>query len=762
MNPARFRRRMALILGCALALGVLPETSAANRLIDSGSPYLLQHAHNPVDWYPWGPEALDKARRENKPIFVSVGYSACYWCHVANRTLYQNPEIAARMNAWFVNIKIDREQRPDLDRAFMEATWILAGSAGWPNNVFLTPGLEPFFAGSYFPPVPDDFGRPGFAQILERIHRDWTERREQLVAKGRDVVSDLRLTRSTAATAPLEPERWRREARESWLGRIDFRHGGFLGPGDAKFPHSPALALLLAEQGAEPSRPSLEPVCATLDAMAAGGIHDHLGGGFHRYTVEASWSVPHFEKMLHDNAQLLALYARAHAATGAPPYRRVAEGIAAHLARDMQAPEGGWYTALDAASAGEEGGGYLWRREEIENRLGPERARRFFEVFVLHPVAPREQDGIDGEVRGVLRMRTHAPLPAQIESARAELFALRGQRPAPARDEKQVVALNGLAIAAHAVAGSLLGRPDWIASARRAADRLWRIAWDQRRGRLAHELWRGRAQGEGLLEDYAHFARGLLALAAAGGEARWRARAEALIDAAMQAFVGEDGRLYASREAARLPLPLIDAEDYVYPSGTSATVEVLLALGDERHLAAASRLLRSLSGRLAQAPQRWPALLAALAEHPEAARVALAHPRGLPGPGAGGSPGAHDSAGRVTVTGTVRTRDDADVLEVSLRVQRGWHVNANPASLETLVPTRLLIENAVPRRIVYPPGAPFRARFAPEEIRVYQGDVAIRAEFLAGGTAALRARVSVQACSDQECLAPAVLPIRLR
>ncbi len=751
LNLLRAAVLALLAAGSAAASGA--EGPKANRLIDSGSPYLLQHAHNPVDWHPWGAAAIEKARREGKPIFISVGYSTCYWCHVANRTLYQDPAIAALMNEGFINIKIDREQRPDLDRLFMAATGVLAGSGGWPNNVFLTPDLEPFFAGSYFPPTDDEFGRPGFVTVLKGIREAWRERRGEIEARGRRAAAQLR-ARARPAGAEVSPAAWRAAALAALRPRLDGEHGG-LKTSAAKFPQPVLLDYLLAEHAKKPDAALLGAVTKTLDAMAAGGIRDHLGGGFHRYTVEPSWSVPHFEKMLYDNAQLLALYTKAWQLTAKPAWREAALETAAHLARDMQAAEGGFYTALDAGVDGEEGRLYLWRRAEIEAVLGTAGAARFFEAYELRPVAPREAADPLADAAGVLRLRAAAGTVSAGRRAELEkLHAARRERPQPARDEKQIVALNGLAIAALAAGARPLDAPAQRDMASRAAERLWSLAWEARTGKLAHELYQGRAQGDGLLEDYAHLARGFLALHEAGAGELWRSRARQVMAAALARLRRADGRLAASNEALRLPIPLDDAEDYAYASGTSAAIEVLLRLGDAQSAEAAAQALRAASGQVGALPAAWPGLLAALTRHEAAARAALA--RSAPT-----APAAAEnaSAAHVAVKAALRPHAGTVLLELTLQVAPGWHVNANPASFDYLVPTKLLVDGAVPRRIAYPPGKPFKARFAPETISVYEGSVTILAEFAPGDAGRLRARLSVQACNEEVCLAPSVVPV---
>jgi hypothetical protein len=757
---------LAAALPAPAAPAPLRERELNQRLMDSGSPYLAQHARNPVDWHVWGPEAVEKARRENKPIFVSVGYSTCYWCHVANRTLFENPAIAALLNDGFVSIKIDREQRPDLDRVFMEATRLLTGSAGWPNQLFLTPDLEPIFAGSYFPPEDDEYGRPGFPSVLRRIRDDWNERRALTIEKAKRATAQwLAALERPGAVGPISPRAWREEARRTLLAAVDAEHGGFRTDAGVKFPQAPMLAFLLAEHRTRLRPELLHAVTRALDAMAAGGIHDHAGGGFHRYAIEPTWSIPHFEKMLYDNAQLLVLYAEAHDVTGKPRYREIVRSIAAHLSRDFEAPDGAFFTALDAAAGDEEGLTYLWQREEIEAALGKADAQRFLRAFELTPVASRRPSGsLDDELRGVLRLRAGMMPPAGFDRIRSRLLAARLTRVQPARDEKRVVALNGMTVAALARSGRLLGEPAYVERARRAAEAVWNLAWSEKTGLLAHEILNGRAQGTGLLEDYAHLARGLLVLHDTGAGRHWRDRAARLMDAALREFADSDGRLRASREVVRLPVPLEDAEDYVYPSGTSTAIEVLVLLGGRERLAAAARLLHAVGGAVSAQPHRWSALLAVLARHDK--EVARALPSDRPPAAAGTpperdrrSPAPTDSASRVAVAAAVRRDARADFLEVTLQVEPGWHVNANPASFGFLVPTKLILEGASPTRVIYPPGRLLKTEFAPDALSVYDGTVTIRAEFPPAsiGRGSLRARLVVQACSDTVCLLPATV-----
>jgi uncharacterized protein len=583
----------ATVVCVLMATQAIPETSPeahTNRLIDSASPYLLQHAHNPVDWYPWGEEAIKKARNDNKLIFLSIGYSTCYWCHVAERTIYSNPVIAALMNQWFVNIKVDREERPDLDATFMLARQALTGSRGWPNNLFLTPNLKPFFAGSYFPPE-DQGDTNGFPTILKLIHEDWERNPAKIKAIGDQVRAALGQAHDAGSSKPasvlkIMRANWLANARDQVLAQRDKVYGGIDGSGGTKFPQAPVLTLLLTDYRLNGTAESLQAVAETLGAMAFGGVHDHLGGGMHRYSTESTWSVPHFEKMLYDNAQLIGLYADYYAITRQPHARDTAVDLAGYLARRMTAPDGGFYTAEDADIEGKEGESYLWTRAEITNVLGSADADRFFGLYELTPL-PSEPNG-----PGVLRIRrdqiaseeSRANLQgrmAELAPSRDKLFEVRDQRRQPPRDDKIVVALNGLAITGLTHAGKILGESQWIASASRAGEFLWRRAFDEKNGRLRHHIFRGEAAGEGFLDDYAMLGLAYLALGEATGDPVWVSRAQALASAILIRFIKPDGMIVISVADASLVTPVIDLDDHDMPSGTSAAY-ALGAIGQDR------------------------------------------------------------------------------------------------------------------------------------------------------------------------------------
>ena len=694
--------RIAAAAFCfALATAASADPQPSNRLAASSDPYLLQHAHNPVDWYPWGPAAFAEAKAEGKPIFLSIGYSTCFWCHVAEKQIYSNPAIAALMNRWFVNIKVDREQRPDVDRLYIVATEILTQHGAWPNNLFLTPDGKPFYAGSYFPPQ-DDGDTPGFPKVLAAIHDLWENHRaDKVEPAANDVFSALRQVAAAQAAkpVPVTPDAWLKQAVAGLEKSIDPVNGG-LGISGQKFPQAPALDLLLAAADIAHDGEAREALDTTLDAMACGGIHDQIGGGFHRYSTEPTWTIPHFEKMLSDNAQLLALYARSHAATKAPLLAAVARDTAGYLLRDMQAPDGGFYTAQDAAVGGVEGADYLWTRQEIEAALGAAAMEHFLAVYEIAPMP--ETDRSDGApAGGVLRVRvpiadtlkrTGAADPAAMLAAlapdRATLLAVRRARPQPYTDTKIVAGLNGLAIGALARAGADLAAPELTAAATKAATRIWRDAYDQKSGLLRHEIIGGRAEVDGFVEDYAMLGDGYLDLAAATGDDAWRAHAATLADAMTMRFADADGRLVGGTKD-NLPLAFADDADTDVPSAMSAALDLLSRLGARpdgaRFTTAAAKLAVAASGRIAAHPTTWPSAIAALVRHPIGqAALAAAAPK-APVAVAAAVPGVPSTADHVHVSAKVA----GDAVEVALDVDPGFHVNAHRPSFDYLVPTEL-------------------------------------------------------------------------
>ncbi|MEU0180739.1 thioredoxin domain-containing protein [Streptomyces sp. NPDC006207] len=575
-----------------------------NRLSGSTSPYLLQHADNPVHWWPWGEGAFAEARDRGVPVLLSVGYSSCHWCHVMARESFEDEATAAYLNEHFVPVKVDREERPDVDAVYMEAVQAATGQGGWPMTVFLTPGGEPFYFGTYFPPAPRH-GMPSFRQVLEGVEAAWRERREEVGAVAASIVKDLGGRSLTLGGTAAPGEEQLAAALLGLTRDYDPSCGGF--GGAPKFPPSMALEFLLRHHARTGSEGALQMARDTCEAMARGGIYDQLGGGFARYSVDRKWVVPHFEKMLYDNALLCRLYAHLWRATGSDLARRVALETADFLVRELRTHEGGFASALDADSD-KPGGGhgegafYVWTPAELEEVLGKEDAALAAEYFGV------TEDGTFEEGASVLQLPADGGFvdAGRIASVRRRLFTAREGRPRPGRDDKVVAAWNGLAVAALAETGAYFERPDLVAAAVEAADLLVRVHMDAR-GRLARTSRDGTVGGNaGVLEDYADVAEGFLALAAVTGEGVWLDLAGLLLDSVLRHFTGEDGTLYdTADDAETLIRRPQDPTDNAAPSGWTAAAGALLSYaaytGSSRHREAAERALGvvgALAGRV--------------------------------------------------------------------------------------------------------------------------------------------------------------------
>ncbi len=513
----------------------------ANRLAHETSPYLLQHAKNPVDWYPWGPEALERARRENKPILLSIGYAACHWCHVMERESFENAAVADVMNAHFVCIKVDREERPDLDDVYMAATVAMTGHGGWPMTVFLTPEQEPFYAGTYFPPD-DHQGRPGFKSLLARIAELWETKRAELVAQASELAGHVR-GQSEATAAGTVGEEAIEAAASQLVSAFDPEYGGF---GEApKFPPCASLSLLLRLYRRVPEPTLLQVVTTTLDRMKNGGIYDHLGGGFARYSVDAKWLVPHFEKMLYDNAQLARVYLEAYQVTGDAEYRRVATETLDYVAREMQNPEGGYFSATDADSEGVEGKFFIWTPDQIEEVVGRPAAEWFCTYYDVSPEGNWEETNILNTPRSMESVAADLgvaidELRRSLASSRAELYAARLRRVPPLTDDKVLAAWNGLMIGAMAEGARVLREPRYLASAERAARFvLGELARPD--GGLYRTARAGKAHLDAYLEDYAFVADGLLDLYEAFGAESFLTDAARLAERMIADFADAEG-----------------------------------------------------------------------------------------------------------------------------------------------------------------------------------------------------------------------------
>ncbi|GAB2802450.1 thioredoxin domain-containing protein [Streptomyces daliensis] len=583
-----------------------------NRLASSQSPYLLQHADNPVDWWPWSPEAFEEARRRGVPVLLSVGYSACHWCHVMAHESFEDQATADFLNAHFVSVKVDREERPDVDAVYMEAVQAATGQGGWPMTVFLTPEAEPFYFGTYFPPEPRH-SMPSFPQVLEGVRAAWADRRDEVADVATRIARDL-AGRGIQYDAPRPPGA--EEMGSALLGltrEFDAVRGGF--GGAPKFPPSMALEFLLRHHARTGSDGALQMVLATCEAMARGGIYDQLGGGFARYSVDAEWVVPHFEKMLYDNALLCRLYAHVWRATGSDLARRVALETADFMVRELGTAQGGFASALDADSAEaapgadgtahkKEGAYYVWTPAQLAEALGEEDAAFAAAYFGVTDEGTFEEgasvlqlpDTEDGE--GLADA-------SRVASVRERLLAARAARPYPERDEKVVAAWNGLAVAALAETGAFFERPDLVEAASRAAELLATLH-TREDGRVLRTSRDGAVgPSAGVLEDYADVAEGYLTLYAVTGEAPWLERAGKLLDGVLAHFTAPDGTLYdTADDAEALIRRPQDPTDNATPSGWTAAANALLTYaaytGSAPHRDAAERALgivRALAGR---------------------------------------------------------------------------------------------------------------------------------------------------------------------
>ena len=607
-----------------------------NRLASQKSPYLLQHAHNPVDWFPWGPEAFETARRDDKPIFLSIGYSTCHWCHVMERESFENEAIAALLNRDYVPIKVDREERPDVDRIYMTFVQATTGGGGWPMSVWLTPDLEPFFGGTYFPPEAR-YGHPGFASILTQIAAAWAADRGQIVDSARDIVEDLRQHAAVAAGRPGAIDRAMLDSGFFAFRRtFDVRLGGF---GDApKFPRPSVHNFLLRYWARTKNPEALDMALLTLREMAKGGIDDQLGGGFHRYSVDERWFVPHFEKMLYDQAQLAISCLEAFQATGDPQYAETARRILDYVLRDMTGPEGGLFSAEDADSATDparpdlksEGAFYSWSAEEIRARAGQPAADWFCYRYGVEAGGNVANDP-HGEFTGknilyqahtVEETARHFDRPleeirAGLEQAGRVLLEARSKRVRPQLDDKVLTAWNGLMISAFARGGAILEDPRYAAAARRAAEFLIARVYDAPYGALLRRWRQGAAAIPAFLDDYALFAQGLLDLYEAQFDRRDLELAIRLTEIQMERFEdSERGGFFASAaDDASLVMRVKEDYDGAEPSGNSVAAMNLLRLARFTNRSgfhqSAERTLAAFASRLAATPSALPQMLAA-------------------------------------------------------------------------------------------------------------------------------------------------------
>ncbi len=769
------RRRGARPAAAAMLVLILMSTSVPgpagaqerrrNRLASESSPYLLQHQLNPVDWYPWGEEAFAAARKADRPIFLSIGYSTCHWCHVMECESFENKEIAALMNRDFVAIKVDREERPDLDGVYMTACQLMTHSGGWPLTVFLTPDGRPFFAGTYYPPD-DRYGRTGMRTLLPRVAEAW---RTQRAAIEEQATSLAEAVRQALASPPGRGDApaLDRAFGDGLLGELGARfdpvHAGF--GGEPKFPPHSALRYLLFRARQERNPDVDRMLRGTLDAMQDGGIFDQVGGGFHRYSVDAEWFLPHFEKMLYDNAQLLEIYAGAARIYGDGRYRETADRIADWLEREMRTPEGAFASALDADSEGEEGRYYLWTSEELERVLGKEAFELYGPAFGIRERGNLPPSFEEGRGRNLPRSaapreqlaRQHRLTAAELAAAllrdQEKLESVRRRRVPPARDDKVLTAWNALAVSALARASRDLEEPRLLAISRRVADFL--LKTHVRGDEVFHVSRGGTPKIGGFLEDYALLARALLDLAEATGDGSCEARARALARGFLARFGdGRNGGFYETASAA--PRGLLDSSkeflDQVLPSPNAVAAEVLRRLDERQPDAAFARAASETIRAAAPYARAYPTAAAGFAILSSGVAAA---PRPLPS-----SLREGPVAISADLADSVLAPGGSSTLTVRIAVDAGWHIPDHRPSGADQRPTEVALHPS-PGLSAGPPAYPagVLTRAGGEELSVYSGSLEIPARIHAApgadeGEASVRVRVSFQPCDDARCLAP--------
>ena len=587
-----------------------------NRLVDETSPYLLQHAHNPVDWYPWGPEALEKSRQENKPIFLSIGYSACHWCHVMAHESFEDAATAELMNQWFINIKVDREERPDVDAVYMKALVEMTGHGGWPLSIFLTPDQKPFFAGTYFPPS-KKYNRPGFSEVLKQVHDRYTGNVEEVNTRVDKIMSKLNQAPSGRGELP------ELELIDQAVGMLESRHdtefGGF-GNG-MKFPEPMVYGLLLRHWQRTGSQETLEMLDKSLTCMAEGGIYDHLAGGFHRYSTDREWIVPHFEKMLYDNGLLAKLFIEMFQATKQDIYKDTAVGTLDFVQREMTSKDGAFLASMDADTAGGEGEYYVWELKEVLNLLGPEHSKVFARAFGITPSGRFEKKNVlhikesmekvsEGEGKAIFEVQ-HI-----LNKGKQTLWQARDKRQRPDTDEKIITAWNGLMITGFSRGASVFGEQKYIEAASRAAQFLWDHQWSEQGLLRIHKD--GQSKIAGCLDDHAYYLEGLLALYEASFEIQWIEKARLVADRMIAEFWDEkDGGFFMTGKSQdQLISRLKNPADEAIPSANAIAAHSLIQLGHltgkKEYREKVEAMLKAFQPRMEKSPAAHTGLLAAL------------------------------------------------------------------------------------------------------------------------------------------------------
>ncbi|MFP6808740.1 MAG: thioredoxin domain-containing protein [Pseudomonadales bacterium] len=731
-----------------------------NRLIEEDSPYLLQHAHNPVDWYPWGFEAFDKARAEDKPVFLSIGYSTCHWCHVMEHESFQNPEVAGYLNQHFVSIKLDREQRPDLDDIYMTGVQIMSGQGGWPMSNFLTHDGHPFHAGTYYPAA-------DFMQLLVQLSSVWRDKREDVTARAAEVSNAIHQYTSAKSNAAEVSKDITCNAAAALVARLDLTYGGF--GGAPKFPNESQLLVLIDDIRRNANEASRHTLKLTLDKMYQGGIYDQVAGGFHRYSVDAQWLVPHFEKMLYNQAQLLSVYSQAWSLIGDPAYRRIAIEIGDYVLRDMKADNGGFFSASDADSEGEEGLFFVWTLNELNDVLNKD------DFDLVQKVYGASSDG-NFEGQNILKLdQSLEELSAELNMGKVDLlssldrvknilYRVREARIHPLRDEKVITAWNGMMISAFAIAGHELQLERFTEVAINAADVIWNEHLID--GQDEPALWRvslaRHVSIPAILEDYACFAEALLRIYyyVSSGDVditnRHLIRGRALIVAMNRRFLdGEGGGYFISGDEATGPMITRPKSpmDGATPSANSVALRALVTAyqltGELEYKQYASKAIDSFSGLIEASPSAFSYMVTSISDLMDGSRESV----------------------QFAAQGNVKVRliTAGTACRLKISIAEGWHINSNQISnagfnegstedsTEGYIVTEICNADGL-SKICYPEGVDSKLSFSTSMVNLYTGHVEISFE----SESSCQVKLRLQACDDHICLAPELLTFSLQ
>jgi uncharacterized protein YyaL (SSP411 family) len=724
--------------------------SYINRLILEDSPYLLQHAHNPVDWHPWSEAAFNKAKQQNKPIFLSIGYSTCHWCHVMERESFENLQIASLLNRDFIAIKVDRESHPDVDEVYMTAVMLMTGHGGWPMSTFLTPEGKPFYGGTYF--TPDQF-----TSLLEQVNQLWKGRPDEVITQATKVADAVTQNNRLKGEAKRLDQDVIAHAIKSMQNSFDELQGGF---GQApKFPREPWLYLLLDQAQRHGDEAALQMLTVTLDHMGRGGIYDQVAGGFHRYSTDYEWLVPHFEKMLYNQAHLSRIYLRAWRLTGREDFRRITTQTLDYVLREMTSPEGGFYSATDADSEGEEGRFFTWTENELNTVLNEQQASLAIALYGVTP--PGNFEG-----RNILHLRqpltafakqqriSLGELLSQMESINQVLLKTRNHRPSPLRDDKIVTSWNGMMITAFAMAADLLEDRRYRDAAVQAADFLWQ----QNRYKPGH-LWRIHLNGQSSIlatqEDYAYLSESFLYLYDLTGEPLWLSRAKELGDAMVTRFIDQQqGGFFLNEADSSITVmgrPKDEGSDNAIPSGSSVAIHTLQRLsqrsGELDYRKQTDALIARFAPAIEASPISYGYLLTAVANHQHGELASRAY-AGL---------------GRIQIAASTNKAGQQTLLNLKIEIPKGWHINSDQPTDSTLVATRIsLADNNRGWQmgpVTYPKATLKNLAFQQKPLSVYAGT--IRLQTLLKQTiednievTTLPIDLKLQACNDQVCLPP--------